>query len=107
MEVTERAQLFWKYLTEQAAKSNTPSYTEAAYAIGYRGPRALIAGNQGVLRRVYKYCESHQLPFLPAIVIRDDGSPNERYKKWPAERDEVWDYDWSKVPVPSEVDFVL
>ena len=56
---------------------------------------------------MYKYCESHQLPLLPAIVVRDDESPNERYKKWPAERDDVFAYDWSQVPVPSEDDFVL
>ena len=107
MKVTEQAQRFWKYLTEQAAQRNTPSYAEAAKAIGYGSAMALVAGGHGVLRRVYVYCERNQLPLLPAIVVRTDGSPNERYKKWPAERDEVWDYDWSQEPVPSEDDFVL
>jgi hypothetical protein len=107
MKATERAQQFWQYLIEQAAQRRTPSYTEAAEAIGYRGPRALGAGQYGVITRVYEYCKRNQLPILTAIVVYSDGRPNEQYENWPAERDEVFAYDWSKVPVPPETEFAL
>jgi hypothetical protein len=107
MKPTERARLFWEYLTEQAANHKTSTYTEAAEAIGYRGGHALVAGGYGVITRVYNCCKDNGLPILTAIVVHHDGRPNEQYEDWPADRDEVWNHNWSQVPVPAEEDFLL
>jgi hypothetical protein len=100
MDVKERTRRLWEVLVEAASRERTLSYTEAAEMVGYRGPRALGAGRNGVLSRIYDYCKREGLPLLCAIVVYKDGRPNEQYRYWPVERDAVFAYDWSSIPTP-------
>lgn len=108
--ISQRCLRVWLALVLQARLGRTTTYECLACVVGI--PAQTFNGRYGILARVHRYCDQHNLPLLDVLVVgassQSPGGP--RFEDWTEAEimdmvNQAFDYDWTNVVVPNALDF--